>query len=136
GLWRDKAGQIAILICAIVLLTGVFFFQDWFVTRPVLYDRLRLAYLVFTLVWIGWYAQAQLSVVNVVAFLNALRGEFRWEYFLMAPLIFLLWFATAASALFWNRGAFCGWLCPFGALQELTNRFAKLVKIPQLSRGG
>ena len=133
GLWRDKAGQIGVLLCAIVFLTGVFFFQDWFVKRPVLYDRVRLTYLAFTLVWIGWYAQAQLSIVNVLAFLNALRGEFRWDYFLMAPLIFILWFATAASILFWNRGAYCGWLCPFGALQELVNRLAKAVGVPQLS---
>ena len=55
--------------------------------------------MVFTLVWIGWYAQAQLSVVNVLAFLSALRTDFRWDYFLMAPLIFILWFATAASLL-------------------------------------
>ena len=58
----------------------------------------RRGYLVFTLVWIGWYAQAQLSVVNVLAFPNALRTDFRWDYFLMAPLIFILWFATAAPA--------------------------------------
>ena len=132
AMWRAKSGQISVLLCALGLLTLIFFFQDFFVTRPVLYDRVRLAFLVFTLFWIGWYAQAQLSVVNVLAFLSALRTDFRWDYFLMAPLIFILWFATAASALFWNRGAFCGWLCPFGALQELTNRLAKLIGIPQL----
>jgi NosR/NirI family nitrous oxide reductase transcriptional regulator len=132
-MWRARIVQIAILLSAIALLTVIFFFQDWFVRRPILYDRLRLCFLVFTLVWIGWYAQAQLSVVNVLAFLTALRTDFRWDYFLMAPLIFILWFATAASLLFWNRGAYCGWLCPFGALQELTNRAAKLLKIPQLN---
>jgi NosR/NirI family nitrous oxide reductase transcriptional regulator len=131
-MWRAKIGQIAVLICAIGVLTLIFFFQDFFVRRPVLYDRVRLVFLLFTLFWIGWYAQAQLSVVNVLAFLSALRTDFRWDYFLMAPLIFILWFATAASALFWNRGAFCGWLCPFGAFQELANRLAKLVGIPQL----
>jgi len=131
-MWRAKAGQIGVLLFAIGLLTLIFFFQDWLVRRPILYDRIRLGFMVFTLVWIGWCAQAQLSVVNVLAFLNALRTDFHWDYFLMAPLIFILWFATAASLLFWNRGAYCGWLCPFGALQELTSHFAKLAKIPQL----
>ncbi len=131
-LWQDKIGQIVILCIAIGLLTLIFFFQDELVRRPVLYDRVRLGFMIFTLVWIGWYAQAQLSVVNVLAFLSALRTDFRWDYFLMAPLIFILWFATAASLLFWNRGAYCGWLCPFGALQELTSRLAKRIGIPQL----
>lgn len=131
-MWRGKMVQIAVLLTALGVVAAIFFFQDWLVRRPVFYDRLRLGFMVFTLVWIGWYAQAQLSVVNVLAFLSALRTDFRWDYFLMAPLIFILWFATAASLLFWNRGAYCGWLCPFGALQELTNRVAKWLKIPQL----
>jgi NosR/NirI family transcriptional regulator, nitrous oxide reductase regulator len=114
AMWWAKLDQIAILLVALTFLTGVFFFQDWFASRPRLYEGVRLGFLVFTLFWLGWYAQAQLSVVNVLAFLNALRTDFRWEYFLMAPLIFILWFATAAAMLFWNRGAFCGWLCPFG----------------------
>ncbi|MGO9392587.1 4Fe-4S binding protein [Rhodoblastus sp.] len=132
AMWRAKTFQIGVLLAALGLLTLIFFFQDWLVLRPLLYDRLRLSFLVFTLVWIGWLAQAQLSVVNVLAFLSALRTDFRWDYFLMAPLIFIMWFAAAASLLFWNRGAYCGWLCPFGALQELTNRLARRLKIPQL----
>jgi NosR/NirI family nitrous oxide reductase transcriptional regulator len=132
-LWRAKLGQIAVLLAALLILACVFFFQDWLVRRPVFYDRFRLGYLAFTLFWIGWYAQAQLSVVNVLTFTSALRTDFHWEYFLMDPLIFILWFVTAASILFWNRGAFCGWLCPFGALQELLNRGARLVGVPQLN---
>lgn len=131
-IWRAKLGQIAVLVGALILLTAIFFFQDWLVRRPRLYDRIRLAFLTFTLLWIGWYAQAQLSVVNVLTFANALRTDFHWEYFLLDPLIFILWFATAASLLFWNRGAFCGWLCPFGALQELANRLARLFGVPQV----
>ena len=52
-MWRAKTGQIVVLLCAIGLLTLIFFFQDFLVRRPVLYDRVRLAFLAFTLAWIG-----------------------------------------------------------------------------------
>ena len=131
-IWRSKIVSIAVLAVMLIALTFLFFFQDWFVRRPVLFDRVRLGYLAVTLVWLGWVAQAQLSVVNVLAFAGAVRSEFRWSYFLVDPLIFILWFSVAAALLFWGRGPFCGWLCPFGALQELANRGAKLLKVPQI----
>ncbi|NNF79283.1 MAG: regulatory protein NosR [Rhizobiales bacterium] len=130
-IWKQKTIQISILCAAIGFLTVLFFFQNVLVKYPRLTRWVRDGFLLFTVVWIGWYAQAQLSVVNVLVFANALIGNFQWEYFLLEPLIFILWCSVAASLLFWGRGAFCGWLCPFGALQELLNRVAKAVKIPQ-----
>ncbi|TWB33283.1 NosR/NirI family protein [Nitrospirillum pindoramense] len=135
-LWRrmwagDRLG-VALLAVLLAAVTGIFFFQHELVRRPVLYDRVRLGVLATTLLWLGWWKHAQLSVVNVLTFFNALRTDFSWDYFLMEPLLFVLWFAVAASLLFWGRGAFCGWLCPFGALQELTNRLAKRFKVKQI----
>ncbi|KAA0587151.1 MULTISPECIES: NosR/NirI family protein [Azospirillum] len=132
-IWQNRQADIAVLTSAILLLTGIFFFQDQLTRRPKLYERVRTAYLVFTLVWLGWYATAQLSVVNVLTFANALRTDFRWDYFMMDPLVFILWFSVAASLLFWGRGAFCGWLCPFGALQELASKAAKRIGIRQIT---
>jgi len=132
-IWHTKRGQVAILAVGLAVLAGIFFFQDQLARRPLLHDRLRLAFLAFALFWIGWYSQAQLSVVNVLTFTTALRTEFRWDAFLMDPLVFILWCATAISMVFWNRGAFCGWLCPFGALQELSNRLAKRLGIKQIT---
>lgn len=132
-IWHAKTVQVAVVTVALLLLMAVFFFQDQLAKRPVFYDRFRLGFLTFTLIWLGWYSQAQLSVVNVLTFVNAMRTDFRWEYFLMDPIVFLLWCATAISLIFWNRGAFCGWLCPFGSLQELLNRIAKRLGIKQIS---
>ena len=131
-MWVTKLPEIGVLLLALGVLTLIFFFQGWLVQRPRLTDRVRLAFLVFTLFGIGWYANAQLSVVNILAVFNALISGFDWGYFLMEPLIFILWGSVAVALLFWGRGAYCGWLCPFGALQELLNRVAKRFRVPQL----
>ncbi|MBZ0163515.1 MAG: NosR/NirI family protein [Notoacmeibacter sp.] len=130
-IWRDKTPEIVALLAMLGTLTAAFFFQ-MFVTRS---ERFvfwfRIGFLSMTLVYLGWYANAQLSVVNLMALGNSLATGFNWDAFLMDPLTFLLWFSVAAALLFWGRGAYCGWLCPFGALQELLNRVAKLLHIPQ-----
>lgn len=131
-IWKARVVDIAVLGTAILLLTGLFFFQDWFVRRRKLTERIRIGFLLFTVIWIGYYAHAQLSVVNILTVFSSFGSGFDWGYFLMDPLIFMLWFAVAASLIFWGRGAYCGWLCPFGALQELLNKLAKKLRIPQL----
>ncbi len=130
-IWQDKMPEVIVLAAAIAILTLAFFFQMQLTRSEPRAFWFRIGFLTFTLVFIGWYANAQLSVVNILAYFSTLTTGFSWSAFLMDPLIFVLWFAVAASLLFWGRGVFCGWLCPFGALQELTNRLAKLARVPQ-----
>ncbi|MTZ14296.1 4Fe-4S binding protein [Pseudomonas sp. JL972] len=131
NIWYQKSFQIGVILVALGLLTVILFLQDKLTKHPTFLKRLRHGYLVFTVVFIGWYALGQLSVVNVLTFVHALVQDFRWELFLTDPVIFILWVFTAASILLWGRGVFCGWLCPFGALQELINEAARKLKIPQ-----
>ena len=136
--WQDKTIQIVVLSFAIFVLVCVFMLQEWITCYPRAYKAFRICYLTFTFFWLGGYLGAhlsvngQLSVVNVLTFTNSLIHGFNWNVFLMDPVIFILWCATAFGALMWNRGFFCGWLCPFGALQELTNFIAQKLGVKQL----
>jgi len=130
SVWIERAWQIGVLAVALFVLTLILLFQDWLTRRPRLLTYLRTGYLVFTLFFIGWYTLAQLSVIHVLTFINAILHQFSWEAFLVDPLIFILWAFVALTLLLWGRGVYCGWLCPFGALQELLHQLAQRLRIP------
>ncbi|SEG22244.1 NosR/NirI family transcriptional regulator, nitrous oxide reductase regulator [Jhaorihella thermophila] len=132
-IWLGKKAEIALLLGMIGVLTAVFFFQIWATRNERIFFWFRMGFLALTLVFVGWMQNAQLSVVNLMALFASLREGFTWEAFLMDPLVFILWCSVAAALIFWGRGAFCGWLCPFGALQELTNRIARALRVPQIT---
>lgn len=130
--WERKPVVIGAALFMILLVAMALFAQEWFVRRPQLWLGTRMAFLAVTLVFLGWGANGQLSVVQVLAFFHSLLNGFRWETFLIEPVIFVLWSFVALGLLFWGRGVYCGWLCPFGALQELLNEGAKRLGIKQI----
>ncbi|QCO56606.1 4Fe-4S binding protein [Pseudorhodobacter turbinis] len=132
-IWMKKRVEAAIVVAMLTCLTLILFAQDAITRRPKLWRRLRLGFLLTTFLVLGMGLNGQLSVVQVVAFLHSLLTGFRWETFLTDPVIFLLWGFTALGLLFWGRGVYCGWLCPFGALQELTNAAAQRFGIRQIA---
>ena len=130
-IWLHRKVDIAILTMALLILTTVLVLDDVVSTRPLLWQRLRLGFLTFTLFWLGCMPPPSC----------------RWSMCSLSPTPCAPIFAGLLSArtidlhslelcrrrhrVLGSRGFFCGWLCPFGALQELTNMLAKAVRIPQ-----
>ena len=131
GVWRERKFAIAVLVTGLLTLNFILLFQDWFARRPKLLGIVRRAFLVYTVFFIGWYALAQLSIVHVLIFVHAAVREFRWETFLIDPMLFILWSFVALTLLLWGRGVYCGWLCPFGAMQELLQQLARRFNVRQ-----
>ena len=131
-IWLQHTFQEAVIVASLGILGLILLLQDWFVHRPRLMTIVRTTFLVYTATFIGWYALGQLSVVNVFTFLHALFHDFQWTNFLMDPTLFILWAFVAVTLLLWGRGIYCGWLCPYGALQELVNKAARRLKVRQL----
>lgn len=129
--WREARGQIVVMALALAALTAIFLWQDALARRRRLHRWVRLGFLTFTLVWVGWIAGAQLSIVHVINYLSAPLGRLDLGFYLAEPLIVMISVYTALSMILLGRGVFCGWLCPFGALQELLATIARALRLPQ-----
>ncbi|MCA0974373.1 NosR/NirI family protein [Halomonas denitrificans] len=132
-MWQQKRLELVGLGVGLLILSLILTFQNALARRPQLLRPLRKAFLLYTLVYIGWVCLAQLSVVNVLTLTHALMHGFHWSAFLIDPLMFVLWVFVAATLVLWGRSVFCGWLCPFGALQDLVNQLARHFKVPQVT---
>ena len=129
--WGAQSRNLTILGVMLVVLTAILAFMAPLTRYPRLYSVVRTLFLLFTLVWLGWVAGAQVTIVNVLTWLQGLIGEFSVALFMSDPLIAVLVLFVIATFVVWGRGVFCGWLCPFGALQELLSRTARLLRIPE-----
>ncbi|MFN4156616.1 MAG: 4Fe-4S binding protein [Paracoccaceae bacterium] len=99
------------------------------------FTGIRLGILAFVTVFIGWWAQAQLSIVTPLAVLRTTIDGGSFAYLLYDPVSLLVWTVAIAGLVLWGRGLFCGWLCPFGALQEFAHHLGRLLHLPKAEPG-
>jgi NosR/NirI family transcriptional regulator, nitrous oxide reductase regulator len=95
------------------------------------FTPIRLTILACVTGFIGWWGQGQLSIVTPLATLRTAIQGGNFGYLLYDPFSLLLWVATGVGFVLWGRGLFCGWLCPFGALQEFAHHLGRALRLPK-----
>jgi transcriptional regulator of nitric oxide reductase len=129
--WSDARVIIAILAVLLSVLTLIFIFQATLARFRVAHRLVRTGFLLVVLVWLGWTAGVQLSIVNVMNYVRAPFNRFDIGFYLAEPLMVIIAGYTLVSVVLIGRGVFCGWLCPFGALQELLGQLSRALRVPQ-----
>jgi NosR/NirI family transcriptional regulator, nitrous oxide reductase regulator len=129
--WRDAKVNIIILGALLTVLTLIFAFQGVLLRSRLAHRLVRTGFLLVVLVWLGWMASVQLSIVNVINYVQAPFRSFDMGFYLAEPLMVIIAAYTLISVVLIGRGVFCGWLCPFGALQELLAQVSRALGVPQ-----
>ncbi len=132
SIWHDRQWELAVLLAGLLVLAVALVLQRRLVAQARRFALFRTGYLLFTLFFIGWFAQGQLSIVNFTSVLQALLAGRGLGFFLYDPMTVILSAFTLVSLVLWGRGTFCGWLCPFGALQEFSAQLGAWLKVPRI----
>lgn len=125
----DDLIVLALFLTALLVLLGAYMNR---LAASRFFTPIRLSILAFMTVFIGWWGQGQLSIVTPLASLRAALEGGSFAFLLYDPFSLLVWGVTIVGFVAWGRGLFCGWLCPFGALQEFASHLGRLLRIPQI----
>ena len=96
------------------------------------YTAIRLGILAFVVGFVGWWGQGQLSIATPIAVARTALEGGSFSFLLYDPFSLVVWGVTLIGFVLWGRGLFCGWLCPFGALQEFAHHLGRLLRLPQI----
>ena len=123
------------LIVLVAFLVGLVFLlgpkMNRFAALPY-FTPARLTILAAVTGLVGWWGQGQLSIVTVLGVLRTALDGGSFGFLLYDPFSLVIWAVTLISLAVWGRALFCGWLCPFGALQEFAHHIGRLLRLPEL----
>jgi len=134
--WVEKRWDLIALIALLAAVSAAVIWQSWISQSERRRVAIRYGLLGVTLVWLGWIAGGQLTIVSVINYARVFVAGLDWTTVLFDPLLLILSVYVVISLVLWGRGVFCGWLCPFGALQEILNKLALKLRVPQVTIRG
>ena len=130
--WESQRKNIIILSFSLLILSLALIKMEKLTFNNNFRQIFRNIYLLWILIWLGWEAGGQVTILSILTWVTAPISQPSWNTLLSDPLLIVLMSYVIVTFFVWGRGVFCGWLCPFGALQELIANIGKFFKIKQI----
>ncbi|MBH87858.1 MAG: hypothetical protein CMJ12_01715 [Pelagibacterales bacterium] len=131
--WESQKINLSLLLLTLIILSLALFKMDELVKRNFLWKSFRYLFLTWVLIWLGFYVGGQVTIISILTWVTAPFFNTSWDVLLSDPILVSLMIFVLLSFVIWGRGVFCGWLCPFGVLQELSAKVAKTLKVTQIN---
>ena len=128
---RNRQADVVILGLALIALLALLTTHMNRLAGHALFTPIRLGILAVVLAFVGWWGQGQLSIVTVLGVIRTTWEGGSFAFLLYDPFSLLVWAATIIGFVLWGRGFFCGWLCPFGILQEFAHKLGEFLRLPK-----
>jgi transcriptional regulator of nitric oxide reductase/ferredoxin len=96
------------------------------------YRMIRYGLLAVVTGFVGWWGQGQLSIVTVLGVVRGVIEGADMSFLFYDAFSLVIWITVIVSFFLWGRALFCGWLCPFGAMQEFADAIGRALRLPQV----
>lgn len=126
-IWAAKITDVVALTLFLAITLFLFMRRGLITASAKRLEWVHITILSISVLFIGLYLASPPSMAHLYPLLHSYETGFQLDLYLSDPIQFVFWCFIALSLLWFGRGWFCGWICPYGALLELTHRLSRRI---------
>ena len=128
--WLHQKYNIIFTITLLLLIIIISISAQKLTKNKSIISNLKIFITSTILVWFGVFQSFQFGTQKVYSSYHELKiNNGIWDNILFEPTFIILTSFIIISTLIWGRGIFCGWICPFGTIQDIMYKITKILKL-------
>lgn len=123
-IWNNKIFYISLLLIVWISTIIIFIKKNKIISNKFYLSILYNSILILNIYIFGFLIEGQPSIVNIFPIIKDYKNI---EMFVLDPYLTINWIMIISTIFIWGKAMFCGWICPFGAIQEIAFKIKLLI---------